>query len=126
VTIGEGLWADVWFWQGDFMPVCSEGTVTPVGREIRIYQVATIADVTAGPRVGSYREVQTPLVDTVQSDRFGFFEADVPPGTYSVFAVEDTLLLTNGVDDDGNVHPVVVRDGQVTSTRLDITYQASF
>jgi hypothetical protein len=43
-----------------------------------------------------------------------------------VFAVEDTLLLTNGVDDDGNVHPVVVRDGQVTSTRLDITYQASF
>jgi hypothetical protein len=125
VTIAQGLWGDVWFWDGDFMPICPDGTVTPAVREIRVHTLTTIGEVTpAGPAF--YTEVHTPLVATLQSDRLGFFEAELPPGSYSVFAVEDTLLYANGVDGDGHICPVEVLPGQVTSIRVDITYRASF
>jgi hypothetical protein len=126
VTIAEGLWGDVWFWDGDFMPVCPDGTVTPAIREIRIHELATLDDVTPGPRAAFYAEVNTPLVATVQSDRLGFFQAELPPGTYSVFAVEDTLLYSNGYGGAGEICPVEVLPGQVTAIRFDITWRASF
>jgi hypothetical protein len=126
VTIAEGLWGDVWFWDGDFMPVCPAGSVTPAVREIRIHQVARLDDVTPGPRASFYASVHTPLVATVQSDRFGFFEAELPPGAYSVFSVEDTLLYASGFGGEGEINPAEVLPGRVTSVRFDITWRASF
>lgn len=126
VTIAEGVWGDVWFWDGDFMPVCPSGSVTPAVREIRVHALATLADVVTGPRPAFYATVGTPLVATVQSDRFGFFEAALPAGRYSIFAVEDTLLYANALDGAGHLCPVEILPGQVASVRLDITYRASF
>ncbi len=126
VTIAEGVWGDVWFWDGDFQAVCPQGTVTPAIREMRIHELAMPDDVMPGPGASFYTEVTTPLVATVRSDRFGFFEAGIPPGTYSVFAVEDTLLYANGTGSGGEICPVTVVPGKVTATRFDITYRASF
>ncbi|MDZ7765838.1 MAG: hypothetical protein U5K00_15710 [Melioribacteraceae bacterium] len=32
MTISEGVWGNVWFWEGDFMPGSPDGTITPVIR----------------------------------------------------------------------------------------------
>ncbi len=40
VTIEQGLWGDVWFWEGDFMPPCPSGSVCAVSREMRIHELA--------------------------------------------------------------------------------------
>lgn len=125
VTIAEGVWGDVWFWDGDFGEVCASGTVTPAVREIRVYPLTTAADAAPAAGHGFYRSVSANPVATVTSDRFGFFEAAVPPGRYSLFAVIDSLLYANP-DPQGDLCPVDVIAGQVTSTRLDITYRASF
>lgn len=126
VTIAEGLWGDVWFWDGDFMPVCPTGSVTAAIRDIRIYERTAPDETTPADRSGFYTEVRTPLVVTVRSDRLGFFQAALPPGRYSVFAVEDTLLYSNGFDGEGAICPVEVVPGQITAIRFDINYRASF
>jgi hypothetical protein len=38
VTIKQGLWGDVWFYKGDFMPMYASGSITTVERTVHIYQ----------------------------------------------------------------------------------------
>ena len=41
VTISQGVWGNVWFWEGNFMPTTdnsSNGKITPVIREIYVYE----------------------------------------------------------------------------------------
>jgi hypothetical protein len=125
VTIEQGIWGDVWFWEGDFMPVCPSGTVTAVAREMRVYEVAGFDDVDVVGYSCFYTAVHTPLVAVVQSDEDGFFEVTLEPGRYSVFAVEDTLLYANGFDGYGNIYPVTVDTAQVIGFTFDITYLAT-
>lgn len=123
VSITQGIWGDVWFWDGNFMPPCGSGTVTAVGREMRIYELARIGDVVSAGG-GFFEDVHTPLVATVWSDAQGFFQMALPPGDYSVFSVEDSLLYANRFDGSGAVYPVEVRAGEVTGIRFDIDYKA--
>jgi hypothetical protein len=44
VTIDQGLWGDVWFWKGDFMPV-GFGTICQVKRTIFIYELTQMNEV---------------------------------------------------------------------------------
>ena len=37
VSIAQGTWGDVWFWAGDFQPICISRTVTPVSRELLVH-----------------------------------------------------------------------------------------
>ena len=124
VTIEQGVWGDVWFWEGDFMPGCPTGTVEGVSRELRIHELASLDQV---DQVGAFYEaVRTPLVAAVQSDELGFFEIELDPGTYSIFSVEDTLFYCSRGDGQGNLCPLVVREGEVTGIRFDIWYKATF
>ena len=125
VSISQGIWGDVWFWSGDFMPVCTSGTVTAVGREIRIHELTSRDDVDE-ESPAFYSAVRTPLVDTAWSDTDGFFQVSLAPGQYSLFVVEDTLLYANRFDGDGNIFPVEVLADSVTAVRFDIEYEATW
>ena len=124
VSVTQGLWGDVWFWEGDFMPTCPSGSVVAVGREMRIHELASLSDVVRDGFGAFYSQVNTSLVATVWSDADGFFQAALPPGQYSVFSVEDSLLYANGFDGVGHIFPVEVKDGEVTGVTFNITYLA--
>ncbi len=128
VTIEEGIWGDVWFWEGDFMPVCPSGTITAVAREIRIHVLTHMDDVveTSNPYAPFYTEINTDLVATVWSESNGFFEVDMPPGQYSLFVVEDTLFYANRFDGMGHINPVEVLDNEVTEILFKIDYKATY
>lgn len=126
VTIKTGLWGDVWFWSGDFMPIEYGGTIQPVSRQMRIYEPTSFEDVDRDESGPFFTNVRTRLVTTVQSDRRGFFQVTLPPGDYSVFAVEGDRLYANGFDGQGNIYPVHVEDGKVSEVRFDITYEATY
>jgi hypothetical protein len=124
VTISQGVWGDVWYWEGNFMPVCPTGTVQAVVREMRIHALASSSDVEHTEHGAFYSKVNTPLIATVWSGSNGFFQATLPAGTYSVFAVEqDSLLYANGFDGEGHIYPVEVKDGKAAGIRFDITYR---
>jgi len=127
VSISEGISGDVWFWEGNFMANCPSGSVASVRREIRIHELTGIGQVDISPRGSSfYSEVHTPLVAIIESHANGFFEVELPPGRYSMFSLEDTLLYANGLDGSGHIYPVEVRKGKVAAIRFDINYLASF
>lgn len=127
VTITQGIWGDVWFWQGDFMPSCATGTVTAVVREMRIHELTGWGQVDHVPyRSTLFTAIHTPLVATVYSDEAGFFQVELPPGWYSLLAVEDTLFYSPGGDGVGNIYPVLVKEGQVTDAHFNITYMSAY
>jgi len=107
------------------MPVCPTGTVKPVVREVLFYELTgldSVVQVGYGP---FYSRVHSKLVGSTFSNAHGFFELRLPPGTYSVFVREDSLLYSNLFDGDGHIFPVMVRKSDVTGIRFDITYASS-
>lgn len=124
VSIAQGVWGDVWFWSGDFMPVCTSGTVSGVAREMQIYELTSMGQ--AEPAHGAfYRRVSTRHVATVMADGDGFFQVALPRGKYSLFAKEDSLLYANLSDGLGNIYPVTVDSARVSEARFDISYLAT-
>jgi hypothetical protein len=124
-TVNQGIWGDVWFWSGDFMPFCADGTITPVVRELRVHEATLVSQ--TEPQLGTlFRRVNTPLVATTRSDERGFFQVSLQPGRYSVFTVEDMLLYANGFDNEGYISPVAVVENSRSEAHVDITYAATY
>lgn len=122
VTIEEGIWGQLSNWVGNFMPstTCTGGSVSAVQRTVLIFE-ATPDSLTTQSFMGFFLEVRSELVDSVSSDPTGFFEIALPPGTYSLFVREDSLLWANRFK-DGIVNPIVVIDGQITSVEVRIDH----
>ena len=109
------------------MPVCPSGTVRPAMREVVVFEAATDTDVTqaAGGR-GFYEEVRTPEVARTASDQRGFFQIPLPPGTYSIFAIEQAQYYAHRSDGSAYVSGLTVGAGTVTAVPLNIDYLASW
>ncbi len=130
VTISQGVWGNVWFWEGDHMPSTDEdtstGTISPVVREIYIHEAATSADVTATQDPSFFSKIDTALITTTYSDSDGFYEATLPPGTYSIFVKENNLFYANSFTGNGEINLVTIEQDRVQKYQIDITYQAAF
>lgn len=136
VCIDQGIWGDVMFWEGNFMPMpypeTSSGIITPVARTIFIHE-ATRGDqveriyleVEPCCGVSLISKIYTDLVAVAQSDDQGFFEIELPPGRYSIFVEEHGYLYANRTDGE-YIFPVDVREGEVTGIEFDITYMAYY
>ena len=127
VSIEEGLWGDVWFWTGDFMPP-ETGRVFPVSREVIVFELATGDDVTSeGAPYGRFvTEVRTTEVGRTQSLSNGFYEISLPPGEYSLFVVEESKLWKACPNWYNFISRVVVEPGAIAEAHIDITHQASY
>jgi len=123
VTIQQGIWGDVWFWSGDFMPP-RFGEICLAKRRILIYELTTFDDVELDGPGGFYLSINTTLVKKVTSDESGFFEVELEPGTYSIFIEENGNLYANRFF-RGGIFPVTVETDGVSEIRFDITYDRS-
>lgn len=137
VSIDQGIWGEVLFWEGNFMPIVypdvSSGMISPVIRTIFIHE-ATKEDqvewtyVEIEPCCGArfISRISTDLVAVTQSDELGFFEIELPAGRYSIFVSEYGYLYANLFNGYGYIFLVEVREGEVTGIQFDITYKACF
>ena len=126
--ISEGIMGVVCFWEGDFMPSIGGppgGKIDPVRRKVEIHAASRDSD-TVKAADGSIQSVSTPLITTVTSGEDGWFEAAVPPGTYSIFVHENGNLYANSTSSAGIITPVEVDAGAVARTQFDITYKATY
>jgi len=123
-TIEQGVWGDVWFWSGDFMPI-GRGEICQVKRKVLVYELTTFNDVEQSGHTPFYSEINTNLVTTIESDRDGFFQIELEPGTYSLFVQEDGGYYSNLYTSEG-IFPVTIEPGKVSEVRFDITYKATF
>jgi len=125
VTISQGAWGNVWFWEGDFMPF-GWGNITPVVRKIYAYQLTNLQQVDQVPYSPFYRRIFSQVVDSALSNSTGFFQISLAPGRYSFFVKEDSLFYANGYDGTGNILPATVKKDSLTQVQLDITYKATY
>ena len=128
VTISQGVWGNVWFWEGDFMPIIdpNRAKITPVVREIFIYE-ATSDSMVEPPNGGTFHtKINSQLISIIQSDASGFFQISLEPGKYSFFVKEDSLFYANLWDGEGHIQPATVTENSVTNRQIDITYKAVY
>ncbi|MBX2991451.1 MAG: hypothetical protein KF749_09795 [Bacteroidetes bacterium] len=125
-TITQGVWGIVYFWKGDFMPGGPpRGTITPVSREIYVYE-ATRSDQVVSEGIVFYQRINTRFVTKTKSNRSGFYQVALPPGKYSFFVKEGSLFYANYWDGEGHILPGAVYADSLTNVRIDITYEATF
>jgi len=124
ITIKQGVWGNVWFWEGDFQPFCPTGTISPVVREVLAYNATNHDSVVRVGYGGFFSEIHTELIGKTTSNVTGFFELDLRAGKYSFFVREDTLFYANGGDGQGFIMPAKVVEDSVTECHIDITYKS--
>ena len=124
VTIQQGVWGNVWFWEGDFMPP-GWGTITPVSRTVYAYEL-TGCDQVEPPGGGPlFRSISSQLVATSTSNSTGFFQMTLPPGQYSFFVREGSQFYANW-EDGKYITPTTVETDSVTKLQIDIQCKARF
>ena len=125
-SVSEGLNGKVLWFEGNLMPGpgAPVNTGTPVEREILIYKLTKESETEKQEML--YSEINTELAATVNSDENGNFAISLPPGSYSLFTKEEGGLFANSYDGAMNIHPVVVKPGEVTSTEIQINYKAVY
>ena len=128
VSISQGVWGNVWFWEGNFEPPFERNyaKITPVVRDIFIYEATT--DSMVEPAYGGtfFLRINSTLITTTQSDNDGFFQVTLAPGKYSFFVKEDTLFYANRWDGEGHILSAIVTENNVTKNQIDINYKAVF
>ena len=111
VTITEGIYGTVKERYGDWMPVIDgyrDHGVRPFECEIYAYEYSPSSDY-----------LQAPLVGTATSNKKGFYEIALAPGTYSVFVLDPT----NGKLVNANYgNTVTVEEGKAVELNIMLSH----
>ncbi len=128
VTISQGVWGNVWFWEGDYEPPFdpNRGKITPVVREIYIYKATPDSMVESLNSDIFFTEINSIYITKTRSDNEGFFQVNLTPDKYSFFVKEGALYYANEWDGEGHILPAVVLESEVTKRQIDITYKAVY
>jgi hypothetical protein len=143
ITITQGVWGNVCFWEGNFMPTVDSdriadrildifksrhGTITPVVREIYICRVITLKEMSdshvAQPKPRFFSVIPAKFVAITSSDKKGFYQLELPPGTYSVFVKEDDAFYADKFDGEGRITPLEVLPQAMTRMLINLTYKS--
>ena len=125
LTIDQGIWGDIWFWKGNFMPV-ERGSICQVRRTVYIYELTTRDDVDQIGYSPFFSNIHTDLIAKVESDADGFFQVALEPGLYSLFIMEGENYYSNSYGSGGEIFPVEVIAGEVSEVLINITTEAVF
>jgi len=128
VTIAQGVWGNVWFWEGNFMPPVEpkSASITPVVRDVYVFEATDHNETQPVSGGAFFSAINSELITIVRSDADGFFQVNLDPGKYSFFVMEDSLFYANEWDNEGYILSATVLQGEVTKRQIDITYKAYF
>ena len=107
---------------GSDTPDKSKGT--PIQRQIYIYALTNRDQTEISGRF--FSKINNELITTVQSNQQGVFSVELSPGKYSILVKEEKGLYANLFDGQGNIHPVEVKDNNVTEIIIKVDYEAFY
>jgi len=124
-TIEEGIVGKILWVSGNQMPSpnSSPPAPKPVQREVFIYQLTTLNDVTG--QAPMYNSIHTKLVKNVLTDENGHFTVYLPVGDYSIFTKEEGGYFAARFDNN-SISPISVQQGSMTSITIEINYAAAY
>lgn len=126
--INQGVFGTVTWVEGNMMPSPdspkSAGART-VAREIKIYEAVTFSQ--AQGEAPLFTAIEGKLVKTITSNAKGFFECELPAGTYSIFTVEEGgKLFANSFDANGKINAINVKQEETIRLDIQINYKAAY
>jgi hypothetical protein len=86
--------------------------VTPMGY---------ISVIGVGHSSSFYSNINSPLIGMTVSDQYGDFEIPLEPGEYSVLVWEKESYYADRIEGK-YIHPVNVKEGEITTIRIVIDY----
>jgi len=127
----QGIIGQVYWMEGNQMPMIVEDGEEPIKQEqtkiqrtVRIYELTRLNQLDQAN--GLFSEPPTTLVAEVTSDESGHFKVGLPPGTYSVFTVEEEGLFASIFDREMNVNPIEITEEEWVILNIKIDYKAFF
>jgi hypothetical protein len=130
LTLTNGIWGTVSSVEGNCMPTVPASSSScrscPVQRTVKIYEYTLLKDaVSSDPYKIFFDAFTTRLVAQGDTDDDGFFQADIPPGHYSIVVVEGGKLYANSRDGGGGLNPFTFMAG-TQNVNITMTYRAVF
>jgi len=124
--IAEGIKGRIEIWEGDFMPP-GKGKIYYEKKVVLIFEKTNLTNCQGEEGNPTfYTKVNSRLIDSVVSDKDGYFSLSLPPGEYSLFVRERGLFYANLFDGDGFIFPVRVEKGKITEVNIRIDYKATY
>ena len=110
------------------MPSPEEPPSAPRGFQTTLYihELTNISQVSRQGQSAFYNAVNTPLVAEVSTNAKGYFKTKLKPGWYSLFVKKDGVYYSSQSDDKNNIHPVEVKEGQMTEVKFQANYNAVY
>ncbi len=128
VTITDGVWGTVSSIEGNCMPPTQPSICThcPVKRVVQFYQYTLVVNaVSFNNSTVFFDSFKSLLIAQAVSDDDGFFQLNIPTGTYSVVIIENGKLYANARDGIGGLNPMTFVSG-IQKFDLTMTYKATF
>jgi hypothetical protein len=113
---------------GNQMPDPNEPRPAPAVFETTVY-VYELTPVTKTVRMGTspiFTKIETKLIDSVDTDKKGYYQFKLPPGNYSVFVKQEGHFFASIFDDKNNANPVKVEQGKVSALDVVVNNKASY
>lgn len=125
---GTGIQGHVYLVSGNQMPSPEEPPPVPKGFQTTLYihELTNISQVARQGQSAFYNAVNTPLVAEVSTNGKGYFKTKLKPGWYSLFVKKDGVYYSSQFDDKNNIHPVEVKEGQMTEVKFQANYNAVY
>jgi len=127
-NIKQGIYGSLTWLQGNMMPSPDEPRAVdgnPIQRTVNIYEVVTFKDVQG--QAPLFTQIKGKLVKTIKSNSKGFYECELPVGTYSVFTVEpEGNFFANSFDGNEQINAVKVGPSGVIKLDIQINYKATY
>lgn len=127
-TITQGIYGQVLERYGDWMPVYDPNDgqrgYRPLVREVYIYEYTKLQDFEYAYR-GCYYPADSmpqPLVIKTTSNKDGYYQVQLEPGTYSFFVLEEGSMYANGGDAYGGIMPVTIFKDSILQVNLVIDH----
>lgn len=125
---GAGIAGQVLWLEGNQMPTIESGPKSNpakgVKRTMHVYSLLNRKAVVEDN--GFFVKVNAEPVTTFETDEEGNFALQLAPGTYTLLSKEDKGLWANIYDGEGNIYPITVKEGEVTTITFKLNYRAAY
>jgi hypothetical protein len=124
--VKQGIAGRVYLKTGNNMPAPGQkiNAGKPVSTLILVYELTTRDEATENGI--HYTNLKTKLIAKGQSNTDGYYTIALPPGSYSVFVMDNNQLYANSFDGKGNINPVTVKKDSIVNKDIVINSRAVY
>ena len=91
-----------------------------------IYELTNLSQVVKQNESAFYSTINSKFVTKVETKEDGKYKVSLPEGKYSLFVKKGELFYANIFDGEGNIAPVTIEKGKMTTVVTKVDYDAVY